>query len=393
MDIFLSTYKSSKSDDMSIKLNGLSLVEKYSYGKRNSGNLIIKGDNNVVLPLLIDTYKNLIKCIYIDPPYNNGEKYNHYLDDKSHHEWIIQITNILKLLNPLLSEDGSIWISIDDKEMHYLKVAADNVFGRKNFITTIIWQQRTTRENRKVFSNNHEYLLVYAHNPKKFKETRNLLPLSNEVLQRYKNPDNDKRGPWQSISVNVQAGHATPSQFYNLIAPNGKVHVPPNGRCWIYNEERMQQEIRSNNIWFGLTGNSAPRLKKFIMDGTKGLTPETLWFADDVGTSKSAKKHILNMFPKDLVFDTPKPEELIKGILDIATNEGDLVLDCYLGSGSTASTAHKMKRKYIGIEVGDHIINLVSKRMRMVVDGESDGVSEEVNWDGGGGFDFFSLSK
>ena len=363
--------------------------KKYSFGEDKTDNIIIQGDNKDVLDCISDKYKEKIKCVYIDPPYNNGENYLHFSDDEEHETWLSEITNVLHKLKPFLSKDGSVWISIDDSEMHYLKVAADKVFGRKNFVTTIIWQQRSTRENRKVFSNNHEYILVYARNPDIFKKSRNLLPYTKEALKRYKNYDEDIRGVWQSISANVQAGHATKSQFYELVAPNGKVHIPPNGRCWVYNEKRMKEEIKKNNIWFGKDGNNVPRIKSFLNNSKKGLTPETLWLSDFAETNKSAKKHLLKLFPDNLPFDTPKPEKLIKNILHIATDENDYVLDCFLGSGSTTSVAHKMNRKYIGVEIGNHITEYAVNRLRKVIDGEKNGISKEINWKGGGGFKFY----
>ncbi|WP_068505292.1 site-specific DNA-methyltransferase [Paenibacillus kribbensis] len=378
-----------------VKINDyskLTYVKGNSYGEEDTGNLIIEGENCSILDIISEQFSNKVKCIYIDPPYNNGEKYTHYNDDMKHEMWLEEITKTLEKLNHFLSDDGSIWISIDDSEVHYLKVAADQVFGRKNFITTIVWQQRITRENRKVFSNNHEYILVYAKNPIKFKHSRNLLPPNSEMLSRYKNQGNDPRGPWQSVSAHVQAGHAVKSQFYEIVAPNGRKHSPPNGRCWVYSKERMEQEILSNNIWFGKDGNGVPRIKKFLSSNI-GVTPETLWLGNDVGTNEMAKKHLLRLFPGSPVFDTPKPESLIKRILEIATNESDLVLDAYLGSGTTAAVAHKMKRRYIGIEVGKHIQDLVVPRMRKVIEGESGGVSEEVSWQGGGGFSYYVNSE
>jgi len=372
------------------------ISNKFKYNKNNSvdsshalNNLIIQGDNALVLKEL-NEYWGKVKCIYIDPPYNNGEIYTHYNDKSNHGDWLSEIEEKLRLLKPFLSEDGSIWISIDDKEMHYLKVAADRIFGRENFVTTIVWQHRTTRENRSVFSNNHEYILVYCANPVFFKKERNFVPLNDEIIKRYKNPDDDPRGPWQSISVNVQDGHAVKTQFYDIVSPNGKLHIPPKGRCWIYNKERMNREISENNIWFGRDGNGVPRRKKFLIDSNEGLTPETLWLADQTGTTKSAKKHILKLFPDEKVFDTPKPEELMKRVIEIATNPNDIVLDCYLGSGSTIATAHKLNRRYIGIEEGDHIANIVVKRLKMVIDGEQGGITKVVKWKGGGEFSFFT---
>ncbi|MGQ0655479.1 MAG: site-specific DNA-methyltransferase [Betaproteobacteria bacterium] len=334
-----------------------------------------------------------MRCIYIDPPYNNQEHYNHYRDDLDHDSWLFAISERLELLSDFLAEDGSLWISIDDKEVHYLKVLADKILGRQNFVTTIVWQQRTTRENRRVFSNNHEYILVYAKNLKRFAAGRNGLPAGSELRDRYKNPDKDSRGPWQSVSANVQAGHGTPSQFYTIVAPNGRRHAPPNGRCWVYSEAKMKAEIARNNVWFGRDGNGVPRLKRFLGDKTLEVTPETLWFSSEVATNDSAKKHFLQLFPKRNVFDTPKPEGLIHRILHIATNPNDLVLDCYLGSGTTTAVAHKMSRRYIGVEQGMHASTLCAQRMRMVVDGEHGGVSEKVNWRGGGGFYFYKLGS
>lgn len=364
-------------------------VAKLSYGERATGNTIIQGENLHVLKALQTRYSEQIRCVYIDPPYNNQERYRHYQDSRSHAAWLEMMVARLHAIRPLLSVDGSIWISIDDREIHYLKVAADEVFGRENFVTTIIWQQRTTRENRKVFSNNHEYLLVYAIDQREFRAKRNLLPGSPELLARYKNPDSDPRGPWQSVSANVQAGHATASQFYDLVAPNGIVHRPPEGRCWIYTKDKMQKEIAAGNIWFGKTGRGVPRIKRFMDSSKVGLTPETLWLAADVGTNDEAKKQLLKLFPYERVFETPKPEGLIRRVIEIATDPDDLVLDAFLGSGTTTAVAHKLERRYIGIERGKHAVSYCAARLRKVVNGDATGISEEVHWKGGGGFDFY----
>ncbi|SHE76386.1 adenine-specific DNA-methyltransferase [Microbulbifer donghaiensis] len=369
----------------------LKKIKKYSSPKTDGKTRkIILGDNLDVLSALRADYKSKVKCVYIDPPYNNGEKYTHY-DDSTHDLWLSDLKKRLKSLRDFLRDDGSIWISIDDGEVHYLKVAADEVFGRKNFITTVVWQQRTTRENRKHFSNNHEYILVYAKERKKFVASINKLPPTDDVLSRYKNPDNDPKGPWQSVSVNVQAGHAVKSQFYKLVSPAGVVHAPPNGRCWAYNESKMLGLIEEGRIWFGKDGAGVPRLKKYLSESRPGLTPETLWFADTVGTNKEAKKHLLKLFPGKDVFDTPKPERLIQQIFEIATNEGDLILDSYLGAGASVAVAHKMKRQYIGIDKGQHIIDYVIERQKMVMNGTGYGVLERVS-DKTEGFEFFKFS-
>lgn len=369
--------------------------QQNSVGKEDCKNILIKGDNKTILPELVSAYKGKIKCIYIDPPYNNGDSYHYYNDNTTTSAWLKDIRNVLSWLKMLLKKDGSIWISIDDKEMAYLKVEADKIFGRDNFASTIIWQQRKTRENRAVFSCNHEYVLVYAKDIKTFKKSRNLLPVDKEfVHSKYKNPDNDPRGPWQSVSASVQAGHAVASQFYTIISPAGVEFNPPKGRCWAYNQEKMLREIAEGNIWFGMDGRNTPRIKKFLANAKIGLTPETLWLSDNCGTTDSAKKHLLSLFSEVTnVFDTPKPEELIKKIIEIASNEEEYVLDCYVGSGTTMATAHKLNRHYIGIEIGEQITDFVVKRLNKVIEGEQGGISGSVNWRGGGEFLFYNFDE
>jgi len=374
-----------------MKLKDFYTNKELSHKPRNAKNAIIQGENHSILSALSKTeVKGNVSCIYIDPPYNNNERYFHYNDNAGHDKWLASLMLRITELFKLLQNDGSIWISIDDTELHYLKVAIDQILGRDKFITTIIWEHRTTRENRVAFSNNHEYILVYAKKPKLFAQKRNLVPLTDEVIARYQNPDDDSRGMWQSVSVNVQNGHAAKTQYYTITGPTGKKHTPPNGRCWASNQEKMNEEIANGNIWFGKDGNGVPRKKKFLKDGKQGLTPETLWSAEEVGTTKSAKKHILKLFKDKPVFDTPKPEQLISKIMKIASNEGELVLDAYLGSGTTAAVAHKMKRNYIGIEEGEHAITHCVDRLKQVVDGESGGISTDVGWKGGGSFKFLT---
>lgn len=359
-------------------VRGLSLPPEYRHRPDLSvgeapDSAIIQAENLEAMRALCGSIAGKVRCVYMDPPYNNQEVYRHYRDKHSHSEWLELLAERLGVVRTLLSPEGSVWISIDDRAMHYLKVMADEVFGRDNFVTTIVWQQRTTRENRKVFSNDHEYVLVYAANARKFKKSRNLLPPTEELLARYKNPDNDPRGRWQSVSANVQDGHSTTSQHYELVAPNGKRHRPPEGRCWVYAKEKMLAEIEAGNIWFGKTGNGVPRIKRFLRDAKLGLTPHTLWPASEVGTNDEAKKHLLRLFPDEPIFDTPKPETLLHRILHIASDPGDLVLDPYLGSGTTAAVAHKMGRRYVGIEQGDHAVAYCARRLKMVVEGESGG--------------------
>jgi adenine-specific DNA-methyltransferase len=364
-----------------------------AHGDGNAANLLIQGDNLLALKALLPFYRGQVKCIYIDPPYNTQSAFEHYDDKLEHSQWLSMMHPRMVLLRELLAEDGSIWVSIDDREAHYLKVLMDEVFGRENFVTTIAWQQRTTRENRKTFSSNHEFLLLYARSYPRFSATRNDLHLTEEVKARYKNPDEDPRGPWQSVSANAQAGHGTLSQFYTLVAPNGKQHNPPKGTCWRYTQEKMSREITANNIWFGKDGNGVPRIKKFLSEAKTGLTPETLWFAEDVGTNDFAKKHLIELFRDTDLFDTPKPESLISQVIQIATNPNDLVLDSFLGSGTTAAVAHKMGRRWIGIEMGEHAVTHCLPRLEKVGAGETGGISAAVGWQGGGGFRFHTLGE
>jgi adenine-specific DNA-methyltransferase len=347
-------------------LDALYLDPRLSFSEPTGLNTIVHGDNRDVLVELARDISAGVRCIYIDPPYNNRERYAHYDDLQSHEAWLAEVEGTLRALVPLLSDDGSLWISIDDNELHYLKVLADQVLGRDRFVTTIVWEHRTTRENRRVFSNNHEYLLVYAADPARFKAGRNPVELSSAVLGRYRNPDDDPRGPWQSVSATAQDGHATPAQHYELAAPNGRVHVPPKGRCWIYSAERMSEAIAADRVWFGVGGNGVPRLKRFLRDAPTGMTPPTLWTAEFAGTSGEAKREVLRLFPDEKVFDTPKPERLLERVLEIASDPGDLILDAYLGSGTTAAVAHRLGRSWVGIERGDHAATLCARRLRQV---------------------------
>lgn len=367
--------------NLAVRIAKKSFLEK----KILNPHVLILGDNQKVLKDIKDTYEHQVSLIYIDPPYNRGDDFKFYKDTKNHDEWLEEMRTTILELREFLSAEGSIWISIDDFEMAYLKVCCDEIFGRENFVSTIIWQRRNTRENRKIFSNNHEYVLVYAKDINKFKKKRNLLPATQKLLDRYKNPDNDTRGPWQSVTLSVQAGHAVKSQFYTIVSPTGKKHKPPKGRCWIYNEERMQEEIKNNNIWFGSDGNGVPRLKKILDVSKLGVVPETLWNVEFAGSTKEAKQELLalEIYDED-VFDTPKPEQLIYRIMQIATNENDLVLDCFMGSGTTAAVAHKFGRNYIGIELNRKVYKYASERLKKVCNGESGGISSALEWNGGG---------
>lgn len=346
---------------------------------------LIKGENLSILKSLIPDWKERISCIYIDPPYNNGEIFEHYSDKRSIN-WECQIVKRINILYELLSEDGSIWISIDDSQLFTLKLALDKIFNPKNFVVNIVWNHRKTKENRKLFSPDHEYILVYAKNQKKFSRKANKEDGTETLKKRYKNPDNDPRGPWQSISLNVQNGHAVKSQYYTIVSPNGKKHDPPKGRCWSYNESKMLKEIKSNNVWFGKDGNGVPRRKKFLSESKLELSISSIWNGNDVGTTDSAKKHIIQLFGREVVFDTPKPEGLLKKIIEIATNEEEIVLDAYAGSGTTLAVAHKLNRNYIGIDQSEYFKEFTTKRIKLADKNLDYGIDSKVK---NIGFDFY----
>ncbi|OUO58467.1 site-specific DNA-methyltransferase [Olsenella sp. An270] len=351
-----------------------------------AGGLLVRGNNVRVLDAFGGRLSGKACCVYMDPPYRNGDSYSHYRDEATHEEWISYMASLLPRVWDVVADEGSVWISIDDEEMAYLKVLCDVHFGRSSYVATIVWQHRTTRENRAAFSHNHEYLLVYAKNPDLFKRTRNKIAAP-DLADRYKNPDDDPRGPWQSITATAQAGHAVPTQFYPVISPTtGKRNMPPKGRCWVYAEDRMNEEIAAGNIWFGSDGNGVPRIKRFLRDKMPEVVPNTLWTADEVGTTMSAKKQLLKMFPddKDEVFETPKPEGLLARIIGISTNPGDIVLDPFLGSGTTAAVAQKMGRRYLGIDRSEKSFEVARSRLDAVIAGDQSGISADVCWKGGG---------
>lgn len=366
-------------------------IDTLPNGKSWPGNMLIHGDNLLALRALEQDFAGQVKCIYIDPPYNTGSAFEHYDDNLEHSQWLNLMRPRLQILRNLMTDDGTIWISIDDDEQAYLRVLCDEVFGRSNYIETIIWQRAYSPVNlKKTISRSHDYILVYA--KKLTKEySLNKLPRSNEANDRYKNPDNDPRGVWKSTDSTAQAGHGTKSQFYVLTAPNGKKHHLTSGRCWVYTEEVMNKMIADNRIWFGSDGNNVPAIKRFLSEVRDGIVPQTLWPYTEVGHTQEAKKEI-KALQFDAIFDTPKPERLIQRIFHIATNSSDLVLDSFLGSGTTAAVAHKMGRKWIGVELGDHAYTHCAVRMRKVIEGEQGGISKSQNWKGGGGFKFYELA-
>lgn len=263
-------------------------VPEHGAGDPNSENMLIQGDNLEALKALLPYYAGKVKCIYIDPPYNTKSAFEHYDDSLEHTTWLSMMVPRLELLRELLAEDGSIWVSIDDNEGHYLKVIMDEVFGRGNFVANVLWQKRTSPDARATLGAAHDHIIVHAKCVDKLKDKFNKIPLSREQEKAYKNPDNDPRGPWISTDFTGQTGHATPSQFYTIVAPNGKEHPPPPGRCWALAEETFYRLVDEKRVWFGKDGNARPRLKRYLSDA-KGIKPWTWWGNTEVGHNQESK--------------------------------------------------------------------------------------------------------
>lgn len=353
-------------------------------------NMLVRGDNLLGLKALEQKYAGKVKCVYIDPPYNTGSAFEHYDDGVEHSIWLSLMRERLVILWRLLNEDGSIWVSIDDAEMPYLRVLMDEVCGRGQFVAANVWQKRYSRENREAIGDVHEYILVYARSVERFKKTRNRIPITEDQAKVYKNPNNDPKGRWRGIPMTAQGFR--PNQMYPVTSPSGVVHVPPEGRCWSTIESEFLRMKSEGRIWFGKDGASQPNTIRYLSE-VEGMVPWTWWPSDEVGHTDEAKKEIHGIFGKVDAFDTPKPERLIQRVLQIATNPGDLVLDSFLGSGTTAAVAHKMGRRWIGIELGEHCETHCLPRLKKVVDGtDPGGITEAVGWKGGGGFRYYRLA-
>ena len=361
-----------------------------SYGDTDTGNLLIQGDNLEALKALVPLYGGQVKCIYIDPPYNTKSAFEHYDDNLEHSKWLSLMYPRLELLRELLAEGGSIWVSIDDNEAHYLKVIMDEVFGRRNFITSVIWRKNyAPKSSAKHLSEDHDFVLLYAKNADSW--APNLMPRTEKQNKAYKNPDNDPRGAWRPN--NLAARNYYGAGTYSITCPSGRViSGPPAGSYWRVSREKFDQMDADNRIWWGKDGNNVPAPKIFLSEVKQGIVPQTFWNFDEVGHTQDAKKEIVNLFQAD-VFGTPKPERLMRRVIHLASNPGDLVLDSFLGSGTTAAVAHKMNRRYIGIEMGEHAVTHCVPRLQKVVDGEQGGISKTVEWQGGGGFRFYRLGE
>lgn len=374
-------------------------------GDPDAGNMLIQGDNLEALKALLPYYAGRVKCIYIDPPYNTRSAFEHYDDNLEHSRWLAMMWPRLELLRELLSEDGSIWVSIDDNEGHYLKVIMDEVFGRSNFILDISWKKRDGPPNDRTIASIHEHVLVWGKH-RLLREKRTLAEerfnlmarteKSNAQYQVFDEPSGpDPRGPFRKIdtTANGKGGRFVQSLFYPVTNPyTGEEVLPRQGTCWRHSKADMEKLQADGRLFWGAKGTAkTPMRKLFASEAKQGMTTPSVW--DDVGYNQHASAEMEHIFGEKAAFETPKPEGLLQRIINIASNPGDIVLDSFLGSGTTAAVAHKMGRRYIGVEAGDHAVTHCAARLAKVIDGEQGGVSKALDWTGGGGFRFYRLGE
>ena len=352
-------------------------------------NLIIKGNNLLALYSLKGQFLSRVKLVYIDPPYNTGSDGFVYNDSFNRSTWLTFMKNRLEVAWSLLKHNGAIVISIDDGEFAHLKILCDELFGSENFLSDIIWNSTKSVTNTAIISTSHTHNLIYFKDKEYFVKNRTEFRL-NENGQGFANPDNDYRGPWKADPF--QVGGWRPNQQYEITNPNTGVVYTPNKNCsWKNDFEKFQKLLKDNRIVFGKDGTSAPQRKRFLSEAkSRGKVAKTIW--DDVGTTTNGTQHLKKLFG-EAVFNNSKPETFIKRIIELTTSPGDIVLDYHLGSGTTASTAHKMGRQYIGIEQMDYIESVSVERLKKVLQGEQGGISEEVDWKGGGDFIYCELAK
>ncbi|CAM5316191.1 site-specific DNA-methyltransferase [Thauera mechernichensis] len=354
-------------------------------------NRLIFGDNLLALKALEAEFSGKVKCVFIDPPYNTGSAFTHYDDGLEHSIWLGLMRDRLEIIRRLLSEDGSLWITIDDNEAHYLKVLCDEVFGRANFVANVVWQKAyTSNQTAKHLSNTHDHLFCYARDVSTFRIGK--LPRTEEQKQTFSNPDNDPRGPWKA--ENLSAGKFYAAGQFEIRGPKGGVFLPPKGRYWRCNEQQYLTWLNDGRITFGKSGDGRPMLKKFLAEMDDALTANTWWTHEEAGSNKEASIDLKKMFgDREDVFQNPKPEKLLHRVLTLASSPGDLILDSFAGSGTTGAVAHKMGRRWIMVELGEHCHTHIIPRLKKVIDGaDQGGISKSVNWQGGGGFRYYNLA-
>ncbi len=387
---------------------------KLSIGEPDSGNLLVQGDNLEALKALLPYYAGQVKCIYIDPPYNTGNEnwvYNDNVNSPEMKEWLGKVVGKegedlsrsdkwlcmmyprLALLKQFLKEDGAIFVSIDDDEGHYLKVLMDEIFGRNNFVATIIWQKKHTRSNdARWLSDNHDFVLAYANDKLKWK--RNLLPRPDEFGKGYKNPDNDPRGVWASGPCHAKTPN--PKDIYEIQTPSGRKLMPPSGTSWRFSKENFQKLIDDNRIYFGKNGTNVPRYKRFISEVQDGLVPTTIWFRDEVGDNQEAKQELKQCTEEgETLFNTPKPTRLLERIIQLSAGKDDIIMDSFAGSGTTGHAVLKMNkqdggnRKFILVEMDENVCrNITTNRLNYAINNIKDNAGRL-----GGGYCYVELGS
>ncbi|KQW55926.1 site-specific DNA-methyltransferase [Variovorax sp. Root411] len=355
-------------------------------------NRLIFGDNLLALKALEQEFSGQVKCVFIDPPYNTGSAFAHYDDGIEHSIWLGLMRDRLEIIRRLLSDDGSLWITIDDNEAHYLKVLCDEIFGRSNFISNAVWQKKYTISNdSKWLAETHDHVLIYAQNKERWRPNR--LGRTAEMDGRYRNPDGHPKGPWKATPLYAKRTGSEKEQAFQFRFKNGVVWTPPPGTSPRFPADALRRMDENDEIWFGNDGTSNPSRKTFLAELKLAAPPApTIWLHSDAGHNHEAREEVKSINPIDS-FATPKPEKLLKRVLDLATNPGDLVLDSFAGSGTTGAVAHKMGRRWIMVELGEHCHTHVIPRLKKVIDGEDKGgITESVNWQGGGGFRYYKLA-
>jgi adenine-specific DNA-methyltransferase len=364
-------------------------------------NRLIFGDNLLALKALEQEFAGKVKCVFIDPPYNTGSAFTHYDDGVEHSIWLSLMRDRLELIRRLLSDGGSLWITIDDVEAHYLKVMCDEVFGRANFVANVVWQKKSSPQPNAVWlSDSHDHILIYAKDKSNWRP--NMLSRTAEADLRYKNPDNDPRGLWTSGDCTISlTGGQRGAQFartgvseniYEIVTPSGRKVSPPPGTCWRFSKKRFEELVNDNQIYFGDSGKNVPRFKRFLSQVQEGIVCMTVWLRTEVGDNQDAKREVM-AFNSEQVFSTPKPERLLQRIVDLASEPGDLLLDSFAGSGTTGAVAQKMGRRWIMVELGEHCHTHIIPRLKKVIDGEDEGgITKAVDWKGGGGFRYYRLA-
>lgn len=354
-------------------------------------NLLIRGDSLDALRALVHTpelaaeYRGKVKLVYIDPPFNTGQAFEHYDDSLEHSVWLGMMRERLVLIKELLSPEGSVWVHLDDAEMAYCKVLMDEIFGRQNFVASLVWQKSdTVRNDATRFSSAHDIILVSAANLSNWRANR--LPRSERMNKVYRNPDNDPRGPW--LAVPLQGPNIRPNLTYAVVSPKtGKSHMPPPGNCWRRSKPEVEQMIAEDRIYFGKDGNGVPQIKKFLTEVGDSV-PSTVWQVEEVGGNRQSKSEMRLLFPDEVPFATPKPERFVERVMQVSSNPGDIVIDCFAGSGTTAAVAHKMGRRWVTVELSENTADTFTKpRLAKVVAGNDPaGITESAGWSAGGGF-------